>query len=75
MKRRCTIFFLCSCGTGADSIKSTPGHVVLNQCFASGWISESRSALRCAQGVKHGCTIFLARMGTVRNPERARRDT
>jgi hypothetical protein len=49
-----------------DSIENAPGHVLLNLCFASGGICGSRSVLRCVQGMKHRCTIFLAQVGLVR---------
>jgi hypothetical protein len=48
---------------------------MLNMCFASGGIRESPSVLWCVRGMKHRCTIFLARVGLVRIPEKACRDT
>jgi hypothetical protein len=38
--------------------------------FASGGICGSCSALRCARGAEHRCTIFLARVGPVRIPQK-----
>jgi hypothetical protein len=55
--------------------KKSLGHIMLNMCFASGGIRESPSVLWCVRGMKHRCTIFLARVGLVRIPEKACRDT
>jgi hypothetical protein len=69
-------YFSCSGGTGTDSRKNAPGHVMLNLCFASGGICGSHSVLRCVWGMKRRCTIFLARVGPVRIPEKKlHRDT
>jgi hypothetical protein len=43
--------------------------------FASSGIYRSRSALRCIRGAKRRHTIFLARVGPVWIPQRARWDT
>jgi hypothetical protein len=69
------LYFSCSCGTGMDSTKSTPGHVMPNLCFASGRICGSRCTLRCVWGTNHRRTISLAWVGPVRIPETVHRDT
>jgi hypothetical protein len=49
-----------------ESTKSTLGHITPNMCFASGGTSGSHSAFRCVWGMKHLCTIFLARVELLR---------
>jgi hypothetical protein len=56
-----------------DSRKSAAGHVMPN--LASGAICGSRSALWGIRGTKRRRTIFHARVGPVRMPQNAYRDT
>jgi hypothetical protein len=70
-----THYFSCSCATGTKTTKSALGHVTSNLSFASDGIYGSHSALRCIQVMKRRCTIFLGRVGPVRNPQKAHRDT
>jgi hypothetical protein len=77
--------FSCSGGPDAVSIKSTPGHVRPNMCFASSGICRSLSAFWCIRDVKRRHTIFHAQLGRhtifhaqlgpVRIPQKLRRDT
>jgi hypothetical protein len=65
-----THYFSCSCGIGSDSRESIGTRytefVFLHPVGSCG----SRSALQCIQGVKRRGTIFLARMGPVRIPQK-----
>jgi hypothetical protein len=45
--------------------------VSINMCFASGGIYGSRSAFRSDRGLKHGHTIFQARVASLRFPKKA----
>jgi hypothetical protein len=58
--RKIDALFSCLGGLKAVSIKSTPGHVTSNLCFASGGICVSRSVFRCIQATKRRRTIFHA---------------
>jgi hypothetical protein len=57
-----------------DSTKSTMGHVKTNLCFYTVGICGSHSALHSVRDTKHRRTIFLAWVGPVRIPKKARRD-
>jgi hypothetical protein len=51
-----------------------PRYVALNYVFATGGLCRSRSAVRCVPSVIRQCTIFHARVGLVRIPQKVRRD-
>jgi hypothetical protein len=69
-----THYFSFSGGPGAVSIKSIPGYVMPNLCFASYGIWGSRSAFRCVRGTKHDRTILHTRVGPVQIRRKEHRD-
>jgi hypothetical protein len=69
------VIFFMLVWSSTGSTKSAPGHVTSNLCFASGRICRSLSTLWLVHGAKLRRFILLARVGPVRIPEKARRDT
>jgi hypothetical protein len=66
-------YFSCSGGPGMDSTKIAMGDVL--HSGASGGICGSRIAFWCICTAKSRCTIFHARVGLVRTPQKSRWET
>jgi hypothetical protein len=61
-----------------DSVESAMGHVMLNLCFCirwDMWVMQCILVHPGGGGAKHQLVVFLARVGPVRIPQKARRDT
>jgi hypothetical protein len=64
-------YISCSSETGAVSIKSASGQVMLNLCFCIWWDMRVTYCILVRPGAKHRRTIFHAHVGPVWNPQKS----